>query len=304
MSSPFHPWSAILVTVAFTFPGASTVAAEDSAVTGGEGGPAPAGGLSVGLPVDPERIVDQRDHPDSINGCGPASILNLLELGGESYSSARNGVMGKSDAVRLRYLTEHLFENRRSAEMPGRMRWGPHGVVCRDFAAGLNELLAESDLPELRSAFLDREEGEVDAGFRERIRGWLETSLEHGTPPVLALRSQSARRGEKKKEPAWQVHRQHFVVIASVESEEESGSTGFRAMALEPNGGRLVELYLFNEPNGQPFRALRGSEDRGEWLGGRPFLQVLAPGVPSLRPANLEWSERFLVTAHFLMGDF
>jgi len=31
---------------------------------------------------------------------------------------------------------------------------------------------------------------------------------------------------------------------------------------------------------------------------------VLAPGVPTLRPANLEWHERYLVVANYLIGRF
>ena len=65
-----------------------------------------------------------------------------------------------------------------------------------------------------------------------------------------------------------------------------------------------MDLFVHREANGQLFMALRGTQDSGDWLTGLPFLQVLAPDVPSLRPQNLEWSERYLVTANYLIGDF
>ena len=51
-------------------------------------------------------IVDQRDFADSVNGCGPASILNMLKFSREDYLNAYLGVLGSDEGVKMRFLVD------------------------------------------------------------------------------------------------------------------------------------------------------------------------------------------------------
>ena len=67
--------------------------------------------------------------------------------------------------------------------------------------------------------------------------------------------------------------------------------------------GRRTSAYVYAE-NRLEFWALQGNPGTGEWLDGRPFLLVQAPGVLSRRPKEAEWTARIIVVANFLVGDY
>lgn len=79
---------------------------------------------------------------------------------------------------------------------------------------------------------------------------------------------------------------------------------GFGLAAHDPWEGKEVELYFHREANGQPFTALSGIEETDTWKVRRPFLLAEAPWVSSVQPRNLKWSEWFIITVNFLIGDF
>lgn len=244
---------------------------------------------------------DQRQYPDSANGCAPATVLNLLRFGGQTYARAMNGLIGSTDGVKMRFLVDRYYRHRRSTIDPSRTRWGFHGIDCRDLAAGLNELLADHELPALGAAYLDRSPEEMEHDHLIRIFGLVRHSLEAGTPPVMNLRTFLVKtREENGSEPKWESGVSHYVLVTAIRG--EPSDTGGELEVIDPWQGRRTVIYLHREPNGRAFRALKGSEAAGEWLDGRPFLQVLAPGVPTMRPANLEWHERYLVIANHLIG--
>lgn len=246
---------------------------------------------------------DQRDYADSRNGCAPATLLNLLKFGGGELAPALRSLVGGSDGVRMRFLVDRYFGNRPSIERPGQPRWGVHGIGCRDFAAGTNELLAEHGIEALASRSLRRLEGERETDHLARVRGYLAASLARGIPPMLNLRSYLVKRREEDGGAArWELGVGHYVLVVALPV-AESG-LGFPVEVIDPWRGRRTELLIHREASGRSFRALDEDDPEGEWLDGRPFLQVLAPEVPSLRPANLDWSERFLAIANHLVGRF
>ena len=247
--------------------------------------------------------VDQRAYPDSPNGCAPATMLNLLRFGDAVYTPALNGIVGSDDGVKMRFLVDRYFRHRPSTIDASRMRWGVHGIDARDLAAGMNELLADHRIAPLSSTYLDREPEEKDRDHLARVVDLIRRSLDAGTPPVLNLRTYLVKvREENGDQPVWETARSHFVLITAIRG--EPGEIGSELEVIDPWQGRRTTLYLHREANGRSFRALKGSEDAGEWLDGRPFLQVLAPGVPTLRPANLEWHDRYLAVASHLIGRF
>ncbi|HRQ88669.1 MAG TPA: hypothetical protein PLA50_07715, partial [Bacteroidia bacterium] len=103
-------------------------------------------------------------------------------------------------------------------------------------------------------------------------------------------------------EPAWEPAGNHIVLVVAIRG--EPSATGFEVEAIDPWKAERTTLYFHREANGQTSTVLKGSEANGSWIAGHPFLQVLAPGVPTLRPANLEWHERYLVVANYLIGRF
>lgn len=247
--------------------------------------------------------VDQRDFADSDNACGPATVMNFLKYGGPEFAPAYESLVGRDDATKMRFLVDRFFRNRPSLVNPTLFRWGVHGVDSEDLAAGLNELLDESGIAPLRSLAPTREEGEKDSDFLARIHREMSRSLANSRPMILGLRSYYVKRREENDlEPHWEIAGAHFVMVEGI-GELQPG-LGFELRVLDPWKARRSAIFLHAEANGQDFLALRGNLETGAWLGGRSFLQVLAPALPTLRPTGLEWSERYLVTANFLIGRF
>jgi len=259
------------------------------------------------LITDPSLIVNQHLYADSINACGPASIFNLLKFGPKPFQAACQSLLGSDDSVRLRFLIERYFKNRRSVVFRGEQRWGVHGVTSADLVKGLNELLRDNKIPPLNASSLDREKGESDVEFLTRIHRWMSRSTARGVPPILSLRSYAVRRrAERNSDPAWEPVRHHFVVVSSLTKQLAAPGhpIGFEASVLDPNGAGQREVFIHLSSKLQPFRAMKGAGPGSRWLGGRPFLLVEAPEIASLRSADLRWSDRFLIVANFLIGDF
>jgi len=253
--------------------------------------------------TDPPRGVDQHDFPDSVNGCGPAAVLTLLRLSRPEHREVAASLLGGNDGVRMRFFTDRFLKGKPSLDHPGETRWGVHGVGDRDLAAGLNGLLAEQGHPSLSLSWLDRLENESAADHLRRVESLIADSLENGVTPILGLRSYVVRHRERRDyEPHWEVGVFHYVVVTELPGSplEET----FAASLLDPWGGRPTQILVHREPNGQNHSALRGTEANGNWLSGRPFLQVLAPDLPSIAPRDLKESDRIIVTAASLIGDF
>lgn len=253
--------------------------------------------------TEPPRGVDQRDYPDSVNGCGPAAALTLLRQSRPEHRAVAASLVGSSDGVRMRYFTDRFLKGKPSIDHPGQTRWGVHGVGDHDLAAGLNELLAEHEQAPLNLSWLDRLENESAATHLRRVESLIAASLKNGVTPILGLRSYVVRHRERRDyEPHWEIGAFHFVVVTGLPKSplEET----IAAALLDPLGGRPTQILLHRETNGQNHNALRGTEANGAWLSGRPFLQVLAPDVLSMAPRDLKESDRIIVTAASLIGDF
>ncbi|MCB1203119.1 MAG: hypothetical protein KDN18_02585 [Verrucomicrobiae bacterium] len=251
----------------------------------------------------PVPATDQRDYLDSPNGCAPATVLNLLKFGGTGYRPVLEGLIGSSDGVKMRFLVDRYFRLRKSTIHPAEQRWGVHGIACEDLTAGLNELLAEHGAPALSARYLDREEGETEADHLTRVCRLISRSLAEETPPILNLRSFVVKRREENgNEPKWETGASHYVLVTALRG--TPSETGSELEVIDPWKGRRTVIYLHREANGRDFLALKGTLTNGTWRDDRPFLQVLAPDVASVRPANVEWSDRYLLVANHLIGRF
>ncbi len=252
--------------------------------------------------TDRAGIVDQFDYPDSKNACGPASILNLLKFSREEHFTIYYSLKGEDDTARMKYLIERYFRSRNSTVEPKWNRWGVHGIFAEDLATGLNELLVEHEKPKLKSENLDRIASETEGEHMRRIheknlpldRSWREA---HYQPAFI--RRKNSRFGKAKMGA-----RAFTTPLLLWKSIKLRGELGFHLLGLDSAGGEEVALFIHRDGGRLPFAALRGAESGSEWLKGFPFLQVMAPEVPSLRPRNLKWADRYLVTANLLIGDF
>ena len=259
-------------------------------------------GESLSVPVEDSAIIDQHLFKDSKNACGPASVANVLRFGSPEMQEAWERFVGRDDETRMRFLIDRWFRTPPSLEFPTKKRLSFDGVLEEDLAAACRDLTEQYDLPALQGGFLDRLEGEKSPAFLARIHGYLSDSLERGIPPILSLKTHVARRVERlDDEVAWTYSAHHWVVVSGVRKELRIGDLGFSVDLIEPNGGYRTTAFIYAE-NLLNFRALKGSEGNGEWLSGRPFLLVQAPGVLSLRPDEAEWKDRVIVTANYLIA--
>lgn len=153
---------------------------------------------------------------------------------------------------------------------------------------------------------LDRREAESDRDFLERVHDGLRRSLSEGVPPIIQLRSYTAAR-EKEGDTwvKWEASKNHFVVVTRVPTKLREQDAGFAFDAIDPNRGVLVSGYVYAERH-LPFRASKVNSATGEeqWLSGRPFLLVKAPGVVSLQPKKATWEDRVIVTMSEAIGRF
>lgn len=249
------------------------------------------------------RPADQRDYRDSPNGCAPATVLNLLRFGGGDFGPVLDGLIGADDGVKMRFLVDRYFRHRPSTTQPARKRWGAHGVACEDLAAGVNELLAEHELPPLSAVYLDRKEDEAETDHLARVTRLVSRSLSAGTPPIVNLRSFVVKRNpENGGEPQWETGVSHFLLVTSIRG--TPSSMGCELEVIDPWKGLRTAIYLHREANGRDFLVLKGDFQTGAWKDGQPFLQVLAPEVPTVRPANVGWADRYLLVANHLIGRF
>lgn len=252
---------------------------------------------------DLEGIVNQQDYEDSINGCAPASILNCLKFSKPEFHAIYDSYEGSTDGAKIRWIVNKYFKARKSIVFPDRKRWGVHGIQDADLVTGFNELLADHELPALQATYLDRGKDETRAAHIARCHELMETSIQNGVLPILGIRSYVVRRRERNDmAPAWEIGTFHNVVVHSIV--RPPSYTGFEIAVLDPSRGHATTAYLFREPNRQDFSALKGIEENGDWIHGEPYLQILAPDLPTTRPQDLEWSDRIVIAATFLIGDF
>ncbi len=261
----------------------------------------------IEIPVSGPLIIDQHIYPDSNYACGPASIFNLLQFGPESYQKARLSLVGANKTTRFRFLIERYFRNQKSVVNSTAKRWNIYGVKSADLANGLNDLLKENKIPPLKASYLDKKDGESDALFLKRIHEWMSHSVSRGVPPILSLKSYMVRRRKENNfQPGWEAERHHYVVVTSLPKKlsDAPPSRGFEAIVIDSNGAIQRPVFIHLESNAQAFRALKGDETDDQWLDGRPYLLVEASQIRAMRPADMKWSDRFIVVANFLIGDF
>ncbi|MEM6278155.1 MAG: hypothetical protein AAF733_01660 [Verrucomicrobiota bacterium] len=249
-----------------------------------------------------DGIVDQRDFAGSNNACAPASILNCLKFSRPELQSVHKNLVGGDDLMKMRFVTDRYFRLRDSVVYPNQPRWGIHGIATGDLVVGLNELLTDHGLEKFSGSYLDRQPAEESLAFAKRIHRTMKQSIDRGVMPILSLRAFWVRRQEERSDqPAWETGPHHNVVVTEVGAFQ--AKSGFLVKALDPWEGKEIAIFLYRE-GAQSFRALKGVEPTGSWLGGRPFLLASAPEAVTLQPATLEWHERWIVTANFLIGDF
>ena len=268
--------------------------------------PTSTAGDFIGVEVDPGAVIRQQLLSKSANACGPAAIANSLRFGSPPHRNAWETLPGTDDQRRIRRLFDRYFFGRESTVFPKMKRFEWRGVESEDLTAAFREFLEDRGLEPVTGRYLDRREGEKDRDFLARLYREMRYSLKAGVPPILGLRSFLAQRdpaadSDTAGEISWKPSRHHFVVITRIPESLEDGALGFPFELLDSNGGHRRTAFVFAEPQ-RPFMALRGNEQTGRWLSGKPFLLVNAPGVTALQPKDAVWRDRVVVIAHYLVG--
>lgn len=274
------------------------------AILAGLAGVTAPGGSSaeVAIPVDTGAIIDQQLFSDQEAACGPAALANSLRFGTRPMVTAWEGFVGSDDATRLRFLIDRWFRNRPSAAFPGKKRLSFDGVLEEDLADACREVFADHGIPAPVAGYLDRLAGEKSPAFLARVHGAISDSLADGMPPILSLKTYIARRLKRMDdELAWELAAHHWVVITRVSPEPRPTDLGFGFDLIDPDGGKPSNAYIHTETR-LDFQALKGTEARGQWLTGRPYLLVQAPAVLTLRPREADWPDRIIVVANFLIS--
>lgn len=256
--------------------------------------------------VDAGKVVKQQMYKESTEACGPASMINVLRFGKPEMQNVFAKLVGNDDRTRLRFAIDRYFKNKNSVVFPRAKRLGHTGVMAEDLENAFNDLLKENNLEKVTRLELSRKEGEGDQEFLERVHGNLQRSLRLGVPPIIQLRSYAVMPEEEGSvDMAWRAMNNHFVVVTRVPMELREQDLGFTFDAIDSNGGRLVSGYVYGEKH-LPFRAEKGTTrpTEVEWLSGRPFLLVKAPGVVSLQPQKATWKNRVIVTLSEVIGSF
>lgn len=265
--------------------------------------PAAAVAMDLAIPVDAGRLLNQHLFADGEAACGPAAVANCLRQGTPPMAAVWDNLVGGDDATRLRFLIDRWFRNRPSAAFPGKKRLSHDGVLEEDLADACREIWTEAGLPAPTGGYLDRRVGEKSPEFLARVHGLIAGSLRDGQAPILSLKTYIARRLKRMDdELAWELAQHHWVVVTGVRRELRPTDLGFALELIDPDGGRPSSAYVYAETR-QDFNALKGTEARGHWLRGRPFLLVEAPGVLALRPKEADWPDRVIVVANFLLGS-
>ncbi|MCF6314430.1 MAG: hypothetical protein L3J39_18420 [Verrucomicrobiales bacterium] len=260
----------------------------------------------TGVEVDESRVVKQQLYQDSRRACGPTALINVLRSGTPKMQAAYDSLLGGSESKRLRFVIDRYFKNKTSGVFPRSKRFGHQGVFAADLCAAFNDLLKDHEMQPVTRLELDRREGEGDEDFLARVHGSLRRSLSEGVPPIIQLRSYTASR-EKEGDGwvQWEASKNHFVVVTRVPAKLRKQDSGFVFDAIDPNRGVLVSGYVYAERH-LPYRASKVNSKTGEeqWLSGRPFLLVKAPGVVSLQPKKATWEDRVIVTLSEAIGRF
>lgn len=260
----------------------------------------------TGVEVDVGKVVKQQLYEDSRKACGPTAMINVMRHGTPEMQRAYNSLAGVDERARLRLVIDRYFKNKHSRVFPRAKRLGHHGVLAIDLKSAFSDLLKDYQLDPVSKLELNRLAGESDRDFLERVHEKLKLSLRRGVPPIIQLRTYMVNReGEVNSRGMWKATNSHFVVVTRVPSELREQDEGFTFDAIDSNGGRLVSAYVYGEKQ-LSFRAEKGpsSPTRVEWLSGRPFLLVKAPGVVSLQPHNATWDSRVIVTLCEVIGRF
>jgi len=249
--------------------------------------------------VDVDEAVDQNVY--SAKACGPASVLNALAFGNDSFRKAYRKIEGKRAKDKLAALIEGWGKVESDDYTTGE-RWRPKsGVSPHDLTCLFNDLLETEGGGSVTGRFLDRTPGEDPAKFVERIHASFRTSLARGVPVIVNLRSFAPGRTGKNDSIVWNGVASHFVLLYKIPETLEREERGFVFEYLDPNGPVLGTGYIYFEGS-RNFTAAKGNSERWKWLKNRPFLLVNVPTLNTLDVQEQDWYWRTIVTLNHAIG--
>lgn len=175
------------------------------------------------------------------NGCGPASILNSLQYGGNAWRSIYKTLPGHNSNTRIRSLVKQ-WGMKPSSHAKGKERWQPkEGISILDLADMFNEIVQGAFLPKIHPVILTLSGRETRQALLLRTHKAFVRSLKKGFPPIVSVRRYAHRMNPRVAQLTWWPLRAHFIVIISVPKNIKKGAQSFPIRYVDPYGGFVYE---------------------------------------------------------------
>lgn len=264
---------------------------------------------SIEVQFKQEKYVNQHLLPNGgPAACGPAAVLIALGLGNVGLQSARDAIPGENAQQQLVNAIRTYGNVTSDAYQQTRNRFvASSGMAPSDLRDFANDILKQKNLGPLDGLFLNRrsKEGPMTNQFIRRIHTFLVRSLTRGVPPIISLRSFSAKYYPNEQGFRWDSMSNHFVVITSVPAELSGHQLGFAFEYVDPNGtGAPRKSGYISQEFQRNFSAAKGEGLSYEWISNFPFLIVRIPDLFTLDVGNAPWFARTNVVLNYGIGDF
>ncbi len=247
------------------------------------------------------EVLRQRNGEGS---CGPCAVSNSLLRGDAAGRKAFGALPGGTADARLDALVARYGAKPSETYGKGRARFEPaQGITNDDLANLANDFLRDSNLPGIHGQWLDRAGEETGVAHTRRVHGLLKTSLAHGLPAVVEIRSFAADPASSK-EP-WVNLSAHWLALSSVEPDLAAEPLGFSCRFADSSSGRVIPAFV-NAEIFRPFNATRGFKLRADgskewlWLTGRPYLLLTLPDLPMYANTRPNPARAFVALTYML----
>jgi len=249
-----------------------------------------AGGEFVRLDTDVTHAISQGDT----QGCGPASLLNLLKLGPEPHKKAYTKLSSGDDSLALKLLAEN-YCSANGAE--GKVKYSNRtGIDDPNLSRLCNAVATDFELPPIETLYTTRKKGESNPDFAKRVNEALIASLSRGVPVLMSIDSY----GEREKK--WTKLTGHYMLFTGVQRISKSNPSSFLVEYVNPVGGehRQAFVYAGRRKHDGAFAHFKNGD---EWLKNDPYLCLSSP-YTDLGQGKLDGNARHEFFLTILFGQF
>jgi hypothetical protein len=244
-------------------------------------------------------VVSQADVGE--NSCGPCAIYNAMANGSRELQEAVARFSGNSPQARVQELINRWGKLPTKVYKDNRGRYTPaHGIASTDMTDLTNDVLSAFGKIRVTGGYADRRKDEKQEDHLNRLFRIFRASLEAGFPPIVEIRSFSAR--PAGDEFQWNGILGHYVAILEVTQFDAKHERGFVFKYADSYTGCVETGYIHIESRN--FTATRdfSVEDDGtekwEWISEYPYLTVASPTLV-LGTDKEKWHSRTILALRY-----